>query len=178
MQALNFAIARLRLVSLKSSPAVIKAAPALRLRHPSSPTLHLTLPWRGGPLPGARQQSPCQRRAYLARILGESRAVLDSDPASFQLVESKPGFRVLTRPVHGAKGLTMARLEAEVPMRPDTLFHMMTSMDGKCIIDPFPREHHSEHVKIACASSPGTAISLQLLPPKFSQPSECCHSSS
>lgn len=35
--------------------------------------------------------------------------------------------------------LTMARLEAEVPVGPDALFELMTSMTGKCIVDPFPK---------------------------------------
>lgn len=42
----------------------------------------------------------------------------------------------------------MVRLEAEVPLRADTLFRLLRTMDGKGVIDPFPREHHSEPVKV------------------------------
>jgi len=34
-------------------------------------------------------------------------------------------------PAAPAVQLTMARLEAEVPLRPDTLWTLMTSLDGK-----------------------------------------------
>jgi hypothetical protein len=42
----------------------------------------------------------------------------------------------------------MARLEAEVPVPPDDLYRLLRSMEGKRIIDPFPRDKHSEHVKV------------------------------
>ncbi|KAL4422524.1 hypothetical protein ABPG75_008721 [Micractinium tetrahymenae] len=101
--------------------------------------------------------APDERR-YLERVLAESRSVLDSDPTSFQLVESRSEFKVFSRPVKSGKGLTMARLEAEVPLREDTLFKLLTSMDGKCIIDPFPRERHSEHVQSLCLPQGEAAV--------------------
>ena len=33
-------------------------------------------------------------------------------------------------------------------MPADSLFKLLTSMDGKRVIDPFPREHHAEPVKV------------------------------
>ena len=107
--------------------------------------------------------------------------------------------------------LTMARLEAEVPMAADDLFALMTSMEGKvhlpyrtpapwlvgsqpfgeswpprkrsschapccllplpqCIVDPFPREHHSELVKVGrrrrrpSSACPPLLLGCSLLP--------------
>ena len=44
--------------------------------------------------------------------------------------------------------LTLVRLDAEVPVRADTLFARLTSMPGKRLIDPFPREQHSVPVQV------------------------------
>lgn len=43
--------------------------------------------------------------------------------------------------------LTLARLEAEVPVDADALFRLLTTQEGRSIIDPFPREHHGELVR-------------------------------
>jgi hypothetical protein len=50
--------------------------------------------------------------------------------------------------------MTMARLEADVPMEPDKLFKLLRTMDGKRIIDPFPREKHSQPVKVGQRLAP------------------------
>jgi len=38
--------------------------------------------------------------------MAESRSVLDTEPSSFELVESRRGFSVLARPVQGGKGVS------------------------------------------------------------------------
>ncbi|PSC67129.1 endonuclease Exonuclease phosphatase [Micractinium conductrix] len=73
---------------------------------------------------------PANAAPYLKRVLAESRAVLDADLSSFELVEERrgggsncgtAGYSVFRRPVCGGKG---------------------------CIIDPFPKEQHSQLVKM------------------------------
>lgn len=58
-------------------------------------------------LPPQPIDKPSKQGAYLKRVLGESRSVLDSDPcddaAGWQLVERRKGFSVYTREVEQGK---------------------------------------------------------------------------
>lgn len=85
-------------------------------------------------------------RGFVGKVLAESRAYFDCSLDSFELVDDRDKWSVHFRPVQGTK-LGMVRLEAEVPLRADTLFSLLTSMPGHYIIDPFPKEIHSQFVK-------------------------------
>eukprot|EP00887_Chlorella_sp_A99_P001553 scaffold8.g1553.t1 len=82
-------------------------------------------------------------RGFVGKVLAESRAYFDCSLDSFELVDDRDKWSVHFRP------LGMVRLEAEVPLRADTLFSLLTSMPGHYIIDPFPKEIHSQFVKVS-----------------------------
>ncbi|GBF99101.1 hypothetical protein Rsub_11910 [Raphidocelis subcapitata] len=101
------------------------------------------------PLPAVSPpEVPKNEARFVGRVLDEARSALDRGAAAAGAAAppAAAGWRVSAAPVAGS-GLTMARLEAEVPVAPDALFKLLRTMDGKRIIDPFPRERHSERVK-------------------------------
>jgi hypothetical protein len=186
--------------------------------------------WLGLPLGGAARRDPLPpvrepelpgraEARYVRRVLDESRAFLDEDAASFDVLADDRArrFTIRARPVAGTKvrlaaarprvragaeaglgvgawlgvkagpcvgvaagvgaaelrqrqrppaqpacraggarptcprprpQMTMARLDADVPVAPDELFRLLRTMEGKRIIDPFPREEHSQPVKV------------------------------
>lgn len=121
----------------------------------------------GAPLPPVMPpEVPRSPRSYVKRVLQESRALLDSDAGGYDVLTRRDGWKVLRKPVEGTK-LTMARLEADVPMAPDALFRLLRTMEGKRIIDPFPRERHSEPVKPLRAPRGGDAAVVFSEAPRF-----------
>ncbi|GAB4824195.1 hypothetical protein N2152v2_011241 [Parachlorella kessleri] len=91
-------------------------------------------------------EAPGNGRLFLHKILEESRGALDAPGFELLTTNLDQKWTVHSKAVQGSK-LTLVRLEAEVPMPADSLFRLLTSMDGKRIIDPFPREHHAEPIK-------------------------------
>lgn len=137
-----------------------------------SETMRLPFFWPQQPkLPEALISEPEEpgknEKKYVSRLFDEARGLLDAADGVFaplgggvaQFAAAGPSsssssaaltapWRVERAEVEGTP-LTAVRLEMDdVPVAPDALFALLLSMDGKRVIDPFPREKHAEPVKV------------------------------